>query len=85
MLLDGASGEVTITTATLPSSGLPTAALGKTLVLTPNIRNAGLAAGVIGAIDWGCASTGASTAASKGIAIVTLGTLPQKYVPAECR
>ena len=83
--LNGASGEVTITTSTLPGSGLPTIALGKTLVLTPNVRNAALAAGAIGAMDWGCASTSAATAGSKGLTIVTLGTLPEKFAPAECR
>ena len=83
--IDGASGEVTITTSTLPDSGLPTVALGKTLVLTPNVRNAALAAGITGAMDWGCASTSAATAGNKGITIVTLGTLPERYAPAECR
>ena len=83
--IDGTSGEVTVTTATLASSGLPAIVLGKTLVLTPNVQNAALTAGATGAVDWACSSTTASTAASKGLVVVTLGTLPAKYAPSECR
>ena len=60
--IDPASGEITGTTATLVSSGFPTAVLGKTLVLTPNVQNAALALGIVGALDWGCSSTSAATA-----------------------
>jgi type IV pilus assembly protein PilA len=85
MAISGATGEITITTSTLVGSGLPTIALGKTIVVTPNVQNASLAAGAIGAIDWGCSTDAAATATNKGLAIVTLGTLPAKYAPAECR
>jgi len=81
----GATGEVTVTLATTASSGLPTVALSKTLVLTPNVQGAAVASGVTGAVDWACSSTTASTAASKGLVVVTLGTLPAKYAPSECR
>ena len=80
----GANGEITMTTATAVA-GLPTAVLGKTLILTPNVQNAALAPGVAGAVDWGCSSTSAQIAADRGIVVVTLGTLPAKYAPAECR
>jgi type IV pilus assembly protein PilA len=82
--INGANGEITMTTA-VAVAGLPAAVLGRTLVLTPNVQNAALAAGVTGALDWGCASTTAQIAADKGIVVVTLGTLPAKYAPAECR
>lgn len=83
--IDGATGEITVTMATLATSGLPTAVLGMTLVMTPNVQNAALAVGVIGALDWGCSSTTAVTAATKGLAVVTMGTLPARYAPSECR
>jgi type IV pilus assembly protein PilA len=83
--IDNLTGEITMTTATLPASGLPTVALGRTLVLTPNVQKAALAAGVAGPLDWGCSSTSAATAGSKGLSVVTLGTLDAKYAPSECR
>ena len=79
-----ANGEVTMTTAAAVA-GLPAAVLSKTLVLTPNVQNAALAVGVMGAVDWGCSSTSASIALGRGLAVTTLGTLPAKYAPAECR
>ncbi|MCE9660502.1 MAG: pilin [Burkholderiales bacterium] len=82
--INAANGEITMTT-TVAAQGMPAAALNKTLVLTPNVQNAALALGVTGALDWGCSSTTASIALGKGLAVVTLGTLPAKYAPAECR
>ena len=80
------SGEITVTTATdaVNKSGLPTAALNKTLILTPNVQNAVLA-GIAGAIDWACASNTKQTATAKGLVSTTAGSLPAKYAPAECR
>ena len=82
--INAANGEITMTT-TAAAVGLPAVALSKTLVLTPNVQNAALATGVTGALDWGCSSTTSAIALGKGLAIVTLGTLPAKYAPAECR
>ena len=79
-----ATGEITMTT-TLGAVGLPSTVLNKTLVLTPNVQNAALAAGTTGALDWGCSSTTSAIALGKGLAVVTPGTLPAKYAPAECR
>ena len=83
--IDGARGEVTATLATLASSGLPAAALGSTLVMTPNVQKAALNDATAGAVDWACASTTATTATNKGLSVVTLGTLPARYAPSECR
>ena len=85
MQINGASGEITMTTTINPAQGIPAAALGKTLVLTPNVQNAALTANAQGAVDWACSSTSATTAGNKGLTVVTLGTLPSKYAPAECR
>ena len=84
MTVDAATGTITIQTAGA-AAGLPTAAQGMTLTMAPNVRNAALAAGVIGAIDWACASLTATTAANKGLTFTVPGTMPAKYVPAECR
>jgi type IV pilus assembly protein PilA len=83
--INGATGEITVTTTSVVGAGLPTSVMGKTLVLTPNVKNAMLVAGVEGAIDWGCSSDTATAAGNKGLTVVTLGTLPAKYAPSECR
>ena len=84
MSITAASGEIVVTMATLATSGLPAAVLSKTLVFTPNVQNAALA-GVSGAIDWGCSSTTHVTGTTKGLTIITNGSVPAKYAPAECR
>jgi len=83
--IDAPTGEITMTTTTVAGIGLPSATLGKTLVLTPNVQNAALTTGITGSLDWGCSSTTAAAAANRGITVVTLGTLPAKYAPSECR
>ena len=77
------SGAVSVTSAGA-ISGLPTDAQGKTLIFTPNVQKALLAPGVTGAIDWACGSTTNATAVGRGLS-TGLGTMPAKYVPAECR
>ena len=81
--INGASGAVSVTSAGA-TSGLPTDAQGKTLIFTPNVQKALLAPGVTGAIDWACGSTTNATAVGRGLS-TGLGTMPAKYVPAECR
>ena len=74
-----------IVTTTGVASGLPTVAQGVTLMFTPNVKNAPIAAGVIGAMDWACTTTTNTTATAKGLTGTVAGTLPAKYAPAECR
>lgn len=81
--IDPASGAVTVTSAGA-AAGLPTDAQGKTLIFTPNVQNALLVAGASGALDWACAGATNATAVARGL-VTTLGTLPAKYVPSECR
>jgi type IV pilus assembly protein PilA len=83
--ITAATGEITMTTTNNAATGIPAGGRNKTLVLTPNVQGAALALGVTGAIDWGCSTVTATTAASRGMAIATFGTLPAKYAPAECR
>ena len=83
--VDNATGAITVTSGTVANAGLPTDAAGKTLIFTPNVQNAGLVAGVTGAIDWSCGSTTKTTAGTRGLAAVSLGSMPAKYAPSECR
>jgi type IV pilus assembly protein PilA len=66
-----------------------TAATENTLILSPYIAQVALgtqlAAGVSGAIDWGCSSSTRAVAAARGLPAGTAGTLLAKYAPAECR
>ena len=84
MAVDGLTGAITVTTATVAASGLPAVALSKTLVFTPNVQKLPLGT-IAGAIDWGCASDTNVTATNKGLTGLVAGTLPAKYAPAECR
>lgn len=68
-----------------PASGLPADALGGTLVLSPNIQGAVPVVGAMGAVDWACASDSAAMAIARGLTNRTLGTLPARYAPSECR
>ena len=78
------TGNITVLTAGA-TSGMPTVAQGRTIVMSPNVRNAAITAGALGAIDWACASESATTAFNRGLGSRTLGTLPAKFAPAECR
>ena len=80
----GAGGDITVTSAGA-GAGLPTEAQGMTLVFTPNVQGAALAAGVTGAIDWACSSTTKTTATARGLVVAGNGTMPAKYAPSECR
>jgi len=84
MSIAAATGRITVTTATTAASGLPADARNRTVVFTPNVQNAPIAA-LAGAVDWGCGTVSATTAGNKGLTGVGLGTLPSKYAPAECR
>jgi type IV pilus assembly protein PilA len=84
MSIDRATGVITMTTAGA-SSGLPTAAQGKKLTMSPNVQQVAIANNVIGAIDWACSSLMATTAGNKGLTFIVPGDLPAMYAPAECR
>ncbi|MEB3767268.1 pilin [Acinetobacter sp. MD2] len=82
------TGIITITSATVANkstSGLPEDASNQTLVLTPFIGSTALASATVGGtIDWVCSS--ASNATAKGrFATAGTGSMPAKYVPAECK
>lgn len=82
--INAETGAITLTTTTDAAAGLPASAMGKTLVLTPNVQKEVLG-NKEGAIDWGCASTLSTKASGLGMTGIALGTLPAKFAPAECR
>jgi len=80
------TGEVTVSFAANAGNGLPTGLDGRTLVLTPSINGAQLAGVQTGALEWACTSTTSATAQGRSLYFSpTLGTLPAKYAPSECR
>ena len=83
--VDTANGVITVKSGAEAVAGLPTVAAGKTLVFTPNVKGAVIAAGATGAIDWACASTTNTTATARGLVVAANGDMPAKYVPSECR
>ena len=76
----GATGVITITYGPNPA-----AINGSTLILTPSINGAVLAAGLAGNIDWACESQTSATAAARGLAVTGGATLANRYVPTECK
>lgn len=81
---DGA-WPIFVTIAANAQNGIPTLLDGLTFTLSPNTNNAPPTAASTESIDWACASTTSVVASSRGMANVVLGTLPSKYLPAECR
>jgi type IV pilus assembly protein PilA len=86
------AGILTIIYHTTPASGLAILTpKTNTLVLTPYSQTAAgtfapLAEGQTGVIDWACASSTAVVATAQyGAPPTTMGTLPAKYAPSNCR
>ena len=70
------------------TTGLPAAG---TLTFTPGVKTGAvgvpavaLADGLVGSIDWGCASA-TQVKAALTVAAPAAGTVPAKYAPSECR
>ena len=80
------TGVVTVTSNTsATTSGLPTDALNKSIVFTPSIGGTALASAAVGGtIDWACGSATTTNATAKSLP-VNAGSMPAKYVPAECK
>jgi len=79
VLITAASGNVNI----IYSANIPQVST-NTIVLTPSIGGAVLAAGATGAIDWACASLTAATAKARTLP-ATKGSVPSQYAPVECQ
>jgi type IV pilus assembly protein PilA len=73
-----------VITVTYDGGNLPTVG-GMTILLSPFIADAPLAAGVTGTIDWACTSASNATATARGMGAAALGTLTPQYAPVECQ
>ncbi|NHN78296.1 prepilin-type N-terminal cleavage/methylation domain-containing protein [Azotobacter chroococcum] len=86
-----ATGEVTIIFNQANVGNIPAAS---TLVYTPYVQTgtgtpvqlaANFGTGNTGSIDWGCASELNAVSTARGLAALTIGTLPAEFAPSECR
>lgn len=77
--------SIAVIIAANPGNGIPVGINGKTIIFSPNVQGALPTADAKGAVDWACASESANTAIARGLVNRTLGTLPAKYAPLECR
>jgi type IV pilus assembly protein PilA len=83
--IGAANGVITVTYAT-GAGGIPQLGAGTEITLTPSIGGAVLAAGLVGNIDWGCASATHQTATSNGVQFTAPATpVLSKYVPTQCK
>lgn len=74
-----------VTVAANAGNGLPSGLDGLTFTLSPNVNNVAPTAASSESIDWACAGNTSITASSRGMTNIVLGTMPNKYLPAECR
>lgn len=82
--LDG-RWTIYVTIAASAENGIPAGLNNLTFTLSPNVNGAAPLASSSEAIDWACAGVTSQAATARGMSNVTLGTLPAKYLPAECR
>ena len=81
----GTPWSIVISVAATAGNGIPLGLDGQTIVFSPNVQGGLPSASAKGSVDWACASESANTAAVRGLGNRTLGTLPAKYAPSECR
>lgn len=81
----GSPWSIAVSLSATPGNGIPVGLNGLTIVFSPNVQGALPTAAAKGAVDWACASDSANSAIARGLANRTLGTLPAKYAPSECR
>lgn len=74
-----------VTVAATAANGIPTGLNDRTFTLSPNVNGAAPTAASTESIDWACAGDTSMTATARGMSNVALGTMPAKYLPAECR
>lgn len=81
-------GVISAYVSATQENGLPVDLDGKFFTLTPQVATStgyvALSVDETGRLDWACASASHVVAQSRGM-LFTDGTLPSKYLPAECR
>ena len=88
IVANAGTGELAVTFVP-GTTGLPAGAGSNLLNFTPGIKTGGgvavaLANGHQGSIDWGCSSAGQVKALAT-VTAPTVGTVPTRYAPSECR
>jgi type IV pilus assembly protein PilA len=83
--ISAVNGTIKVVYTGAPSGIAQFGANAYTIYLQPNINKAALVPGAVGSIDWACASQTAQTAAANLLTGVTIGTMPAKYVPTQCK
>lgn len=79
------SWPIHVTLAANAVNGIPTTLDGLTVVLSPNVNGTVPTAASQGPLDWACAGDTNTAALTRGLGNRILGTLPSRYLPAECR
>jgi type IV pilus assembly protein PilA len=82
-----------VTSLTILASGLITVKYSavvpqisaQTLMLSPNIGGAVLAANQQGSIDWACSTLTNASATANGLKVIANGTLLARYTPTSCK
>jgi type IV pilus assembly protein PilA len=72
---------------TVKYSGIVPQLLNKTLTLTPFVAGQTLVQGLVGSVDWGCATLTGAASAANGLTVPAgnMGTLDARYTPASCK
>ncbi len=76
---------IVVSISATSGNGIPVGLDGNTLVLSPNVNGATPSDSSQGPMDWACTSATDRQALSRNLANRTLGSLPSKYAPSECR
>jgi type IV pilus assembly protein PilA len=81
----GTPWTISVAIAATAGNGIPTGLHQNTITFSPNIQGVTPVATSAGAVDWACASATNATATARALGNRTLGSLPAKYAPSECR
>jgi len=84
-VIEGTPWTITVFVEANANNGIPTTIDSGTLNFSPNVQNITPTPASIGSIDWACGSVTTTTATTRGLGNVSVGTLPAKYAPSECR
>jgi type IV pilus assembly protein PilA len=84
-IVAGAPWTISVAISGTAGNGIPTTLNGNIITFSPNVQGNIPTPGAVGALDWACASTTSATAANRNLLNVTLGSLPSRYAPSECR
>ncbi len=80
------TGVITVTYDTSATGISQLSALGSpTILLQPFVNKVALADSTPGNVDWGCSSATETTEVGNGLAAMTKGSMPAKYVPTQCK